>query len=224
MLFLSPSMGSPRSALRTIAKPFNDVISRCRIERQAEIMSSPRPLLTPAFAAFGAKVHAVSADAWSNATPCTEWSVRDLVNHLVAEHLWVPHLLHGETIADVGDRYDGDVLGADPARAWDQAAEASSASWQALPSDDVTVHLSFGDVPAGEYAEQMLVDLVVHGWDLARGAGLDESFDRAVVEHVLAYVETQAKLWHDAGIFGEPVAVDSPDPGQRLLGLTGRRP
>ena len=187
-------------------------------------MNSPRPLLGPALDAFGAKVHAVPAGAWSKSTPCTEWSVRDLVNHVVAEHLWVPHLLHGETIADVGERYDGDVLGADPVHAWDQASAASSAAWQALPSDDVTVHLSFGDVPAGEYAEQMLADLVVHGWDLARGAGLDESFDPAAVEHVLAYVEPQAKLWRDAGIFGEPVEVDSADPGARLLGVTGRRP
>ncbi|HXR42319.1 MAG TPA: TIGR03086 family metal-binding protein [Acidothermaceae bacterium] len=187
-------------------------------------MNSPRPLLGPALDAFGAKVHAVPAGAWSKSTPCTEWSVRDLVNHVVAEHLWVPHLLHGETIADVGERYDGDVLGADPVHAWDEAGAASSAAWQALPSDDVTVHLSFGDVPAGEYAEQMLADLVVHGWDLARGAGLDESFDPAAVEHVLAYVEPQAKLWRDAGIFGEPVEVDSADPGARLLGVTGRRP
>lgn len=188
-------------------------------------MSSPRALLTPAFEAFGSKVHAVPADAWSNPTPCTEWSVRDLVNHIVGEHLWVPHMLHGETIADVGDRYDGDVLGSDPVGAWDRARAESVAAWEALPSDDVTVHLSFGDVPAGEYAEQMLADLVVHGWDLARGAGLDDSFDNpAVVEHVLAYVEPQAKLWHDVGIFGEQIEVDSSDPGARLLGITGRRP
>jgi uncharacterized protein (TIGR03086 family) len=186
--------------------------------------NNPISLLDQGFDAFEAKVHAVPANSWSSRTPCTEWSVRDLVNHLVAEHLWVPHLLHGETVDDVGDRYDGDVLGEDAVGAWDRARRASVQAWHALPSDDVTVHLSFADVPAGEYAEQMLADLVVHGWDLARGAGLDEHIDARLADHLLAYLEPQAKMWHDAGVFGEPVDVDSDDPGARLLGLSGRRP
>jgi hypothetical protein len=45
-----------------------------------------------------------------------------LVKHLVSEQLWVPHLLRGDTIAEVGDRYEGDVLGADRSRAWERAA------------------------------------------------------------------------------------------------------
>jgi uncharacterized protein (TIGR03086 family) len=150
--------------------------------------------------------------------------VRDLVNHVVAEHLWVPHLLRGETISDVGDRYDGDVLGGDAVAAWDRARTASAQAWHAIASDEIIVHLSFGDVPAREYAEQMLTDLVVHGWDLARGAGLDEHIDTALADHVLGYVEPSAKAWHDAGVFGEPVEVSSAATADRLLGLTGRRP
>jgi uncharacterized protein (TIGR03086 family) len=186
--------------------------------------NGPIALLDQAFGAFSSKVTAVPADRWSSPTPCTEWSVRDLLNHLVSEHLWAPHLLHGETIDDVGDRYDGDVLGDDAVAAWMGASEASAQAWHALPSDDVTVHLSFGDVPAREYAEQMLTDLVVHGWDLAKGAGLDERIAPDLAEHVLAYLEPQAKAWHDVGVFGEPVDVHSDDPAARLLGLTGRRP
>lgn len=186
--------------------------------------NGPIALLDDAFAAVTDKVQAVPADRWSSATPCTEWSVHDLVSHLVAEHLWAPHLLHGETVADVGERYNGDVLGTDPVTAWVNASEASAQAWHALPSDDITVHLSFGDVPAREYAEQMLTDLVVHGWDLAKGAGLDDRIDPMLAEHVLAYVEPAAKTWHEAGVFGEPVDVHSDDSAERLLGLTGRRP
>ncbi|HEY0869487.1 MAG TPA: maleylpyruvate isomerase N-terminal domain-containing protein, partial [Acidothermaceae bacterium] len=74
---------------------------------------------------FGAKVTAITPDRWLRATPCTDWSVRDVVNHVTSEHLWVPHLLRGETIAQVGSRYDGDVLGDDPVYAWERASALS---------------------------------------------------------------------------------------------------
>ena len=48
------------------------------------------------------------------------------------------------------------------------------------------VHVSFGWLPVGEYAVQMLVDLTVHEWDLARGAGLDEQVDPECAAEALA--------------------------------------
>jgi uncharacterized protein (TIGR03086 family) len=180
-------------------------------------------LIDGALDRFGAKVRAVPVDRWTAPTPCTEWSVRDLVNHVVGEHLWAPPLLGGATIADVGDRYDGDLLGGDPVAAWERAQEVSRAAWRST-SPDFTVHLSFGDVPALEYGEQMLLDLVVHGWDLARGAGLDEMIDPPAAEHVLAYLEPVAKGWHDAGVFADAVDVEFGGTAGQLLGLTGRRP
>jgi uncharacterized protein (TIGR03086 family) len=91
---------------------------------------SARTLIPAAAREFGARVHGVPPDGWTAPTPCTEWTVRDLVNHLVGEHLWAPHLLRGETVEQVGDRYEGDVLGKDPVAAWDAAAEASLAAWE----------------------------------------------------------------------------------------------
>jgi uncharacterized protein (TIGR03086 family) len=172
---------------------------------------------------FGAKVHAVPADRWSHSTPCTDWSVRDLVNHVVGEHLWVAHLMNGETIAQVGDRYDGDVLGESPADAWEAAAIESSKAWQNTSPDQI-VQLSFGDTPALEYGEQMLLDLVIHGWDLARGAGLSEAFEPAAAAHVLGYLELNAEQWRAAGAFGAAAEVGSDDPAAKMLGLTGRQP
>jgi uncharacterized protein (TIGR03086 family) len=186
-------------------------------------MSPTFELIVQGIDAFGEKVRAVPADRWSAPTPCEDWSVRDLVNHVTGEHLWAPHLLDGETIAQVGDRYDGDVLGDSPLAAWERAAEASRPAWLAASPDDV-VHLSFGDNPALEYGRQMLSDLVIHGWDLARGAGLDETMDPTAVESVLRYLEVNAKSWADAGIFAAPVEIEADDPASRLIALSGRRP
>jgi uncharacterized protein (TIGR03086 family) len=180
-------------------------------------------LIVAGLDAFGDKVNAIAEERWLHPTPCSEWSVRDVVNHVTSEHLWAPHLLRGETIAHVGDRYDGDVLGDDPLYAWQRASAFSRAAWEDA-SPDAVVHLSFGDNPALEYGVQMLTDLVIHGWDVARGAGLDESIEPEAATIVLAYLEANAKEWHAAGIFAAPVQIDSDDPAVRLLGLSGRQP
>src|SRR5512142_3482592 len=63
---------------------------------------------------FGARVRQIGDHQWQAATPDEDWSVRDLVNHVVGEDLWAPPLLAGSTITEVGERFDGDVLGAEP--------------------------------------------------------------------------------------------------------------
>jgi len=71
---------------------------------------------------FGARVRAVADDQWELATPCADWNVRQLVNHLVYENRWTVPLMAGGTIAEVGDRYEGDLLGDRPERAWDESS------------------------------------------------------------------------------------------------------
>ena len=78
-----------------------------------------------AVAEFDARVRQIGDHQWQAATPDEDWAVRDLVNHVAGEDLWAPPLLAGSTIAEVGDRFDGDVLGADPKAAWSAAIPAA---------------------------------------------------------------------------------------------------
>ncbi|MCP2163816.1 TIGR03086 family metal-binding protein [Goodfellowiella coeruleoviolacea] len=178
-----------------------------------------------ALAEFDARVRQVRPDQWEQATPCTEWSVRDLVGHLVYEQLWVPALLAGQTTAEVGDRYEGDQLGADPVDAWDRAAAAARAAWTEPGVLERRVHLSYGRVPAEQYGWEMTTDLTVHAWDLARAVGADERLDPDLAAAVLSRTEPQVEAWRSAGIFGPRVPVPAEAPAQdRLLGLLGRQP
>jgi len=170
-------------------------------------------------------VHAVAEGQWTAPTPNTGWDVRALVNHLVNEALWAPPLLAGATIAEVGDRFDGDVLAGDPRRAWDDAAAAAAvAAAAAEGSLERTVHLSFGDFPGEFYVSQLITDLVIHAWDLSRAIGADEALDPELVEWVHHFLAPEVDAWRAAGAFGPAVA---PPPGAdlqtALLGLTGRR-
>src|SRR5215217_7216662 len=94
---------------------------------------------------FGPRVAAVG-DRWPAPTPDADWDVRALVNHVLNENLWAPPLLKGMTIAEVGDRFDGDQLGDDPQATWAAAAAASVASVRGDGALDRTVHVSFGDI------------------------------------------------------------------------------
>src|SRR5688500_9603137 len=92
-----------------------------------------------------ARCDAVGPDRWQAGPPCSDWDVRSLVNHVVGEELWTVPLVDGATIEEVGDRFDGDVLGADPPGVSRSAAlEAVAAVERRLPEGG-TVHLSFGD-------------------------------------------------------------------------------
>lgn len=169
------------------------------------------------------RVDRVDEGQWSRPTPCDEWDVRALVNHVTYEQLWAPHLVAGETIADVGDRYDGDVLGAEPPVAARSATQGSTAAFAGADLDAL-VHLSYADVPCREYLSQMLTDAEVHGWDLAVATGQDATLDPRVVDALLPGIIEQEDLLRGSGMFGEHVPVPGDaDDATRLLGLLGRR-
>ena len=161
---------------------------------------------------------------WLAATPDEGWTVRDLVNHLVSEDLWAPPLLAGSTIAEIGDRFDGDVLGAGPRAAW---AAASAAAVPAVEEDgamDRIVHLSFGDVPGGEYALQLFADHLVHAWDLARAVGADERLDAGLVASCANWFEAREDAYRSAGaIAARPPVPGDADAQTLLLARFGRR-
>ncbi|RIK13014.1 MAG: TIGR03086 family protein, partial [Acidobacteria bacterium] len=184
--------------------------------------SRPFQVLPAAAARVTDLVEAVPADRWDRPTPCEGWTVRDLVNHLVAEHLWAPRLLAGESLADVGDDHAGDVLGDDPVTAWRHAATASILAWgDVAPEDEEReVQVSSGAITVREYADQVLVDLVVHAWDLAAALGLPH---RPVAEAVHRATEyEQPRTEHGQGIdglFRPAVPTRSADPLDRLVAL-----
>jgi uncharacterized protein (TIGR03086 family) len=175
-------------------------------------------------AGFTARVHAVDG-RWSAPTPLPGWDVRELVNHLVNEERWTPPLLGGATIAEVGDRFDGDLLGTDPVAAHEDAAAAALAAVRADGAVEGTVHLSFGDHPAREYALQLAADHLVHTWDLARALGADDTLDPDAVAAVLDWFGDTETIYRDMGVIGPRVAVPAgAGPQAELLGRFGRTP
>lgn len=167
------------------------------------------------------RVNAVAAGQWDDLTPCTEWSVRDLVNHVVGEDLWTVPLMRGRTIEDVGTAFDGDVLGEDPiGRALQAAAEARSVVAETLPRGE-KVHLSYGEEDAGEYIRQLAADHLVHAWDVAAATGGKRWLDPQLVSEVKTWFAQREELYRAGGIVG-PRGAPSGEPQNDLLAAFGR--
>jgi uncharacterized protein (TIGR03086 family) len=170
-------------------------------------------------------VNRVPDDAWTAPTPCTDWDVRALVSHVVGEDRWVVPLLDGRTIADVGDALDGDLLGAAPREAAVAAGKSASAAFAEPGATERTVHLSFGDFAGAEYAWQVLVDHVVHTWDLLAAIGADRSQDPGLVAASAGWWSGWEEGYRGAGAVGPRVEVPAGAPAQdRLIGSFGRDP
>lgn len=187
-------------------------------------MSDLSNLFTRSIGRFAERVAGVPDGAWSAPTPCADWDVRQLVNHVTNEQLWAPHMVAGETIEEVGDRYDGDLLGDDPVAAF-RSGVAGAVQAFADADLDATVHASYADIPLREYLTQMLTDAEVHGWDLAVATGQDATIDPEVADLLLGVWTEQEEMVRASGVFGDAVAVPADAPAaDRLLGLLGRTP
>lgn len=177
-----------------------------------------------AMAGFDRVVGKISDTDWPAPTPCSEWTVRDLLNHLVYEQLWVPELLGGATVEEVGDRFDGDVLDGDPVGRWRTASAAARSAWLAPGAVDREVSLSSRRAPATTYGWEMTLDLGVHGWDLAVGIGAASPLDAELADTLLDVFGDVVPTWQGFGIFAPPLPVPADaDSPTRLLALCGRR-
>jgi uncharacterized protein (TIGR03086 family) len=197
--------------------------------------STPLPPAAPAVAALVADAAAPFATIARTAartpltapTPCAGWTVGELVNHLL---YWGPVLAAagGRSGVRASAHAEGDVdLVRDdwPARLVTVVADVARA-WSVPAAWTGTVSLGTPEpLPAGMIGGMALGELVVHGWDLARAAGVDVEWPQPVAEAVLEAVRGMAEQGRGMGVFGPevPVAEDAPAL-DRALGLSGRDP
>ncbi|MCW2495108.1 TIGR03086 family metal-binding protein [Jatrophihabitans sp.] len=181
--------------------------------------------------AFDDRVHAITPDQWQAETPDDDWSVADLVSHLIDEHRWLPPLLHGLDLSSAGLVVEGTRslpvdggVGANLAESWDEAVGASRDAVVEEAALERSVDLSRGPTPARQYLLEMTVDLAIHSWDLGRAIGYSEPLPADLVD----FVYSEVSSWGDAsgsGFFGAPVQVpDDASTIDKLVAATGRDP
>jgi hypothetical protein len=170
------------------------------------------------------------APAWfhtSSRTP--DATLRELLNYHAYDDAWVPDMLAGRTMDEVGvDKWQGDLLGDDIAGRFHAIVETAVASARQVREeqlDTVTVHCSFGDFTMREYFWQINQFRALRAHDIARWIGVESNLPAELVQGVWDEVSPHAEAWRKVGVFR--AAVDVPDDApllDRLLAITGRDP
>lgn len=169
-------------------------------------------------ARFTASVEAVPPERWSLPAPCEGWDARDVVRHMVDSCGRFLGLI-GRSLPPAPSVDD------DPVGAWDSARDAV----QACLDDPATATQEYeGRVKRMTFEVGvdgfLSWDTVIHTWDLARAAGLDESLDPADVRDIWATILPMDDMLRTAGVCGPKVAVsEDADDQTKLLAFLGRR-
>jgi uncharacterized protein (TIGR03086 family) len=167
----------------------------------------------------------VRPDQFGEPTPCTDWDVRSLLNHLIP---WTSYSLerraHGESVAPELIERD---FAADPdfAAAYRAQLDRALAAWADPAVWDRELNVMGSATPASDVAALMVAELVLHGWDLAVATGQTYAVADAAASAALAAVEANAELFRQYKGFAEPVTVPDGAPVlNRTLALSGRDP
>jgi uncharacterized protein (TIGR03086 family) len=176
------------------------------------------------FASTRALVAQIGSDDLSRPTPCTEWDVRALLEHIVG----AINGFHATAAKLPPAGVDGGIgAGDDPLGAYDKAVAATLTAYAVPGALDGETQLPNGlAMPATVAADIIFFDVLVHGWDLARAIGADAELDEELAERALAI--TQAVIGPEfriAGAFADevPMSTDA-SPTARLVAFLGRQP
>jgi uncharacterized protein (TIGR03086 family) len=145
-------------------------------------------LLVVANDEFARRLRVVGPDDWWRPTPCSEWDVHALVNHVVGGCVRHQMLLHGAQTHEVEATRAVDHLAGDPVAAFAAAADVVVTCFREEGALERIVQHAAGDRTGRELLSMRVLDSAIHGWDLARAMGADETLDGHVVAFLLAYV------------------------------------
>ncbi|SHF00937.1 TIGR03086 family metal-binding protein [Streptoalloteichus hindustanus] len=181
---------------------------------------------------FGDRLRQVPATHWESPTPCTEWNVRQLVNHMIQGSRTYVALLRGGSSGEFMANLNQHALDGDPVAAHQEAVAECRAAFHADGALDRIVDYPFGPVPGRQLLGLYVVDAVVHTWDLARAVQLDERLDPDTVRWVLdnfrwIYANvSESPISDSAEYYGPPTTAPSgpTSPQNRLLHAMGRTP
>lgn len=182
----------------------------------------PADQLPTALDVTGRLIASVTSTQWDAPTPCPDWTVRDLVGHLVTGNFQFASAVGGQSPHVVADsRPDDDDL----LPAWRDSASALVGAFGQPGALDRIVTVPFGTVPGIIALHLRITEVLVHGWDVARATGQAAAFPEDLAEQELAFSRGKlADIPPDRRPFARPQPVRDDAPAiDRLAACLGRR-
>jgi uncharacterized protein (TIGR03086 family) len=198
-----------------------DLLCGARVSRVDPIMALER-----ATSSYRQRLTAIGPDSWSSHSVCDAWTLRDIADHVTGGNRFAVGLLAGHSAREAIGTARGLGFDDDPLSSYDTSAAAQLDAFRAPRSLDMVVHHPAGDIDGRQFLGFRLGDLLLHGWDLARSTGGDESLDPKLVPLVWDAYQPSLGAAGKHRAFGEGasgrIPADAPL-ALRLLDLTGRR-
>jgi uncharacterized protein (TIGR03086 family) len=183
------------------------------------------PEMAAAAAEAARVVGGVRSDQLSAATPCADWDLRTLLNHTI---LWTAYSAERRARDEaVPDELMNKDFVADPGYAAGYAAQLDKAvaAWSDPAAWERDLNVMGSPTPAADVAALLIAEMVLHGWDVAKGSGQDFSCRDDVAAAVYEAVQANAELFRKYQGFADEVPVpDSASELDRALALSGRDP
>jgi uncharacterized protein (TIGR03086 family) len=195
--------------------PFDEIVARFR----------------HASAEFDRRLRLVRTEQWSWPTPCSEWNVRQLVNHMAQGNLNYVRLAEGMSAAEFLRHRDEDALGDDPVAAYHDGVRRCAEIFGRPGVLSHTFDYPLGRLTGAQALAVRTTDSVVHTWDLARAVGVDEVLALDLVTWVdenldaiyAGLAETPVSAETTNRFFAAPRGVlTGPSPQDRVLYRMGR--
>ena len=174
---------------------------------------------------FARRLRLVGPDDWSRPTPCAEWNVRALVNHVVGANVRYQLLLEGAPSEQVEATRDVDHLGDDALASFVATSDGVVACFAEDGALERVTHHAGGPRSGRELLSMRILDAAIHGWDLARAIGADETLGDDVVAFLLPYtaaIDLDSQPQAFAPLDGDVPGHASPQ--DQLLHRLGRHP
>ena len=144
-------------------------------------------------------------------------TLRRIINYHAYDDAWVPDVLAGRPIAEVGTGWDGDLLGDHPKLNFASIVETAVMTVRAFDDLDRTVHLSYGDYAAREYLKHITYFRGLRVYDIAKFIGADTTMPDDLVQGLWGEIALEAEQWRQMGVFGPAVEVPETAPLQGPL-------
>jgi uncharacterized protein (TIGR03086 family) len=136
---------------------------------------------------FARRLRLVGDDDWQRPTPCSDWDVRALVNHVVGANVRYELLLHGAPTEQVEATRTVDHLGHDALASFVATADVVVGCFHEDGALERIAHHATGDRTGRDLLSMRVLDAAIHGRDLAQAIGVDEAPCDDVVAFIFAY-------------------------------------
>ena len=167
------------------------------------------------------KVGNVTAADLSNPTPCSEFDVRALLNHMIGGLGMLATAATGGQAA----MPEGDQFGSDPGRAYGDGRDAFVAALGSPGVFDRNWEMPFGSLPGAVMGNIAFMEHLTHGWDVAKATGQDTTMPTDLVSECMEMVVPMDAMLRTPGVCGPPQSVPDDAPVQdKFIAFMGRTP